>query len=374
MPSGGIIEYQGKRGTVWRIKYRDADGRQVQETVGAERDGVTRKQAASELRERLVRVERKHYRRPQSLTFDEYARTWWQEGQKRRQWKPATVEKYRKTIEHLIAFLGPQPLGSIRPRDLSSYTREALERFEPNTIRLHLNVAHDIFKTARVEELIQSNPVEGAERPKPKRRRWRILEPVEVGRVLRAFEDEQARTVFLTLILTGVRRFELQALRWRDVDLVESVLRVRESKSEEGERSIALAPMLAEALWQRRRVTAFADDEELVFCHPTRGSKIEQEWYAGAFRKALATAGITDYVRPFHDARHASLTNGAAAGETPIALMSRAGHRSMSTTNQYLHLAGVVFRDEAAALERKLLGVQGSGTNSPETALLSGND
>lgn len=34
-----------------------------------------------------------------------------------------------------------------------------------------------------------------------------------------------------------------------------------------------------------------------------------------------------------------------------------AGHRSMATTNQYVHLAGVVFRDEAEALERRLLGV-----------------
>ncbi|MFL6038383.1 MAG: hypothetical protein ACJ74B_07100 [Gaiellaceae bacterium] len=36
--------------------------------------------------------------------------------------------------------------------------------------------------------------------------------------------------------------------------------------------------------------------------------------------------------------------------------MARAGHRSMATTNGYLHLAGVVFRDEADALERRLLG------------------
>ena len=264
--------------------------------------------------------------------------------------------KYRKVIEHLKGHLGAQPLASIRPRDVSSYTREALERFEANTIRLQLSVLHDIFKTARVEELVESNPVEGAEKPKPKRRRWRILEPVEVGRVLRAFEDEQARTIFLTLMLTGVRRFELQALRWRDVDLVERVLRIRVSKTEEGERSIALSPALVEALMQRLRVTAFRGDGERVFCHPTRGSKADHEWYAGEFRKALKAAGITDYVRPFHDARHGSLTNGAAGGEAPIALMARAGHRRMATTNQYLHLAGVVFRDEAAALEDRLLG------------------
>jgi integrase len=56
--------------------------------------------------------------------------------------------------------------------------------------------------------------------------------------------------VFLTLVLTGVRRSELQALRWRGVDLVGNVLRVRDSKSEDGIRSIALSTTLAEELWQ----------------------------------------------------------------------------------------------------------------------------
>jgi integrase len=45
------------------------------------------------------------------------------------------------------------------------------------------------------------------------RREWRILQPQEVGRVARAFTDEQARTVFWTLVLTGVRREELRRLR-----------------------------------------------------------------------------------------------------------------------------------------------------------------
>jgi hypothetical protein len=36
--------------------------------------------------------------------------------------------------------------------------------------------------------------------------------------------------------------------------------------------------------------------------------------------------------------------------------MTKAGHSSMTTTKRYLHLAGVVFRDEADALERRLLG------------------
>lgn len=358
MPRGAaVIKYDGKRGVTWKIKYVDASGRQIKETIGAERDGVTRKHAEEELRERLVRVERRGWQRPRRLTFAAYADTWYAEGQRRRHWKPRTLMAYTTVLGHLKEAFGPQPVAAIRPRDVAAYTSDALDRFAPKTVQLHLNVLHDIFKSAQREELVESNPVASAERPKTPRRRWRILEPVEVSRVLRAFTDEQARTIFLTLVLTGVRRFELQALRWRDVDLIDGVLRVRDSKSEEGVRSIALSPALSSALFEHRARSGFQGEDERVFCHPARGSTIDHEWYAAEFRAALKAAGIDDYVRPFHDLRHTAITNDAAAGSSELAVMAKAGHRSMSTTRTYLHLAGVVFRDEAAALERRLLGV-----------------
>lgn len=351
MPSGAaVVRYDGARGVVWRVKYRDAEGKQVQETVGAERDGVTRRQAEVELRERLTRVEKKGYRRPQRLTFGDYSQTWFEEGQTRRGWKPKTVRAYRNALARLEPSFGRLPLAAIRPRDIAAHVKTGLATHAPATVNLDVTVLGDVLKAAKREELIDSNPADGVERPKIPRRRWRILEPAEVAHVLRAFTDEQARTIFLTLALTGIRRFELQGLRWRDVDLVDCVLRVRVSKSEEGERTIALVPALAEALWQQRRRTNFAGDGEYVFCHPQLGSKIGHEWYADQFRAALKAVGIDDYVRPFHDARHGALTNMAATSPSPIALMATAGHRSMATTNRYLHLAGVVFRDEAAAL------------------------
>lgn len=70
----------------------------------------------------------------------------------------------------------------------------------------------------------------------------------------------------------------------------------------------------------------------------------------------MAAADVPGPLRAFHDLRHASLTNGAAGGESPIALMARAGHADLRTTRRYLHLAGTVFRAEAEALERRLLG------------------
>jgi integrase len=63
----------------------------------------------------------------------------------------------------------------------------------------------------------------------------------------------------------------------------------------------------------------------------------------------------------FHDARHGSLTNGAANGESTFALMRRAGHKNVATTQRYVDLAGVVFRDEADALEdRDARGLESS--------------
>ena len=45
-------------------------------------------------------------------------------------------------------------------------------------------------------------------------------------------------------------------------------------------------------------------------------------------------------MRPFHDLRHTAITNDAAAGSSPIAVMTKAGHTDMRTTKRYLHLAG----------------------------------
>ena len=354
---------------MWRIKYADATGKQVMETVGAERDGITRKIAEAELRDRLVKVERRGWRKPAPLTFRTYAEQWFEQGPSRRGWKPGTVGMYRSIHRRLVDWFGPMRLAEIRPRHVAAFIQaQTEEKRAAASIVRDLAVLHALFKTALREELVDSNPAEAAERPKITQRRWRILEPVEVARVAKAFTDDQARAVFVTLILTGLRRSELQALRWRDVDLLEGVLRVRRSKSEAGERSIALSPALREVLAEQYRRTSFRGDDELVFCHTERGTIYRAVAFEPLLREALTAAGITDHVRAFHDLRHASLTNGAAAGESPIALMTRAGHTNMSTTKRYLHLAGTVFRDEAERLEERLLG---GGLSTPVSTHLS---
>jgi integrase len=351
-----VVEYDGKRGKVFRIKYRDAAGRQAKETIGAEADGTTRKDAEDALRERLVQV-RRGYRRPQRLALSTYANTWLEEGKRKRAWKPKTITAYERSIRRLLERnLGGMYLAQVRPRHVAEHVAQALDEYSPKTVQLDLNVLHNIFKTAEREELVSTNPVANVERPKVRSRRWRLLEPVEVRRVFKAFTDQRAKVVFLTLYLTGIRRFELIALQWKDVDLIDNVLRITDSKSDEGIRSIALSPTLAELLWQLRRSSSYDGDGDFVFAHPARGSRLDADWYKDEFLAALASAKVEGHIRAFHDARHTAITNDAASGANPIAVMAKAGHRSMSTTKTYLHLAGVVFLEAAAALERRMLG------------------
>jgi integrase len=127
-------------------------------------------------------------------------------------------------------------------------------------------------------------------------------------------------------------------------------------KSERSERTIALGERLASELFDHRGRTAFAGDDERVFCNPFTGRPLDPKRYAETLRAALTRAKVTDYVRPFHDGRHTSLTNAAAAGIEPTKLMALAGHSDFATTQGYIDLAGEVFREEAGRLEERLFG------------------
>ena len=309
MPSGAcVLRYEGTRGVTWRVKYRDAEGRQVQETIGRETDGVTRKVADAELRERLVRVERKGYRRPRALTFGEYAETWFETGKRSQGCKPATLKVYRNALDgYLVPAMGTTRLDAIRPRDVTAFVTDAMTRSQGKYkrplsgkfVNVLLNIAFSIFKSAIGEELVESNPIASVQRPKVERKRWRILEPSEVPRVRKAFSDDRARRVFLTLTLTGLRRSEIVGLRWRHVNLVEGTLRVEESKSEEGERLIALPRSLVDALAEQFTVSPYRAEEDYVFAHPKRGSKLKAEWYRNEFLRALIVAASRSGFAPF---------------------------------------------------------------------------
>jgi integrase len=277
-----------------------------------------------------------------------------------------------------------------------SHKRQGASPLAPRTINRHLNLLHLLFEAAGEEELIRSNPVSKKLRAREPRRRWTILSPVEIGRVERAFVElveqvegaertwrEQARVVFLTVVSAGLRRGEILGLRWGDVALADpagATLRVRETwvrgatdtpKSEKSERTIALGERLAYELFDHRARTAYQGDDERVFANPLTGRPLDPKRYAETLKLALKRAKVDRPMRPFHDGRHTSITNAAAAGTPPAALMARAGHSDFATTQGYIDLAGEVFREEAERLEERLFGTATREAESTVTALVA---
>jgi Phage integrase, N-terminal SAM-like domain len=175
--SGSVIEYRGKRGVVWRIKYPDASGRQVMETLGPERDGWTERKAKAALQDRLSDVRRKAYLKPKALTFRGYVSKWFEQEAAKRRWRPKTVQTYRFVRGRLVEAFGPMKLDSIRPRHIAGYVGGMSSTHGASSVRRDVDVLHAIFKSAMAAELVQANPVDGAERPKLPPFRPVLLEP-----------------------------------------------------------------------------------------------------------------------------------------------------------------------------------------------------
>ncbi len=175
MPSGAtIVQYDGKRGTVYRIKYRDADGRQIMETIGS-----SEKEAKRALRNRLADVDREGFRKPERVRFEEFASRWYSDYLPGRNLKPTTVTGYEITIRrHLIPFFGGYELAELesRPELIDRFVAAKMrEGLSPKTIRNHLTDMGVMLKQAIRWKLIRTNPVAGAELPRVEEAEMQVL-------------------------------------------------------------------------------------------------------------------------------------------------------------------------------------------------------
>jgi integrase len=377
---GRVWRYDGKRGVVWRIRYRDATGRRVLETLGRE-PGWNRKRAEAELRRRVVDVERDGYRKPEKITFASFGERWLEEYLPGRGLKLTTTDGYRQTIRrHLIPALGQYELAELelRPELIDRYVTEKMgSGLSPKTVTNQLLVLQLIFKRAVRWRLMRSNPVLECERPRVEQTEMNVLTETEIARLWTAYGEleaeadtgqtvwwQLARTITFVGLGTAMRRGELLALRWRDVQLLEGRLQVREAlvkgrfttpKSRSSRRTIELGPRTNQLLAEHWRRSAFQGDHELVFCHPQKGTPLDPARLARQYlRPALACAGITKPFRPFHDLRHTALTHEAAAGNPMAYVQLKAGHSQSAITERYIHAAQVTFPGAAALGEDRV--------------------
>jgi hypothetical protein len=151
MASGCVLRYEGPRGVSWKIKYADADGRQVKETLGREPEWNRRK-AERALGARLADVDR-GMRKPRRRTFADLLDEFVAVALEAKPRKKSTTIDYQATIRnHLRPWFGDMDLVRLSqsPEAWERYAAAKLkEGLAAKTVRNHLALAGLLFRAAR---------------------------------------------------------------------------------------------------------------------------------------------------------------------------------------------------------------------------------
>jgi integrase len=395
---GCVFEYRGGDGTVrYGIKHdlSAADGRRRQVMRRRDENGqhwLTREDAANALREAVVKVRKGTWVEPSRQPLGDYLQTWL--GGLRL--APSTEASYRKNVRlHIVPYIGTVPLASLTSARLTALYRELEtsgrrdqkgERtglpLSARTVRYVSTILGAALAAAVEDEmpLLERNPNVKAKPPTAKQARAPEMHPWSADQ-LRTFLDWSAgaspvHAAWHTLAYTGMRRGELLALRWRDVDLDAGTIAVRRSvgviktkgqpeQITEGgtktcrPRVIDIDPATTAVLraWKSERgalALQLARGSAVVFGNREGGFR-HPETFARVFRDTQARCArmLGEDAPPrirVHDLRHTHATTLLRARENVKVVSERLGHASVSVTlGTYAH---VLPGDQKAAAAR----------------------
>lgn len=193
------------------------------------------------------------------------------------------------------------------------------------------------------------------------RRLPRILDPAESVALIEALRTRRDRAIVEAMLLGGLRRAEVLGLRLEDVRLGECRVFIAEGKGGH-ERLVPISPTflstLASYLENERPEEATTDRLFVVLKGPRRGEPLSADGLDEVMTAARKRAGLSHGT--CHELRHTCLTRLREAGMSLEALQAQAGHRSIASTQLYLHLGAdwlaAEYRRAADAIEADLLG------------------
>jgi integrase len=190
-------------------------------------------------------------------------------------YKPATLRGYRVGLnKRLLPTLGGMRLSDVERRDVQELAnRLTSEGLSASTVQNTLDPLRVIYRRAIRDEEVTADPTERLELRRPDGRRERIADPTEAAALIAAIAEGE-RALWACAFYAGLRRGELRALRWGDVDLPARVIHVsrgwdaieREQavKSAAGNRRVPILEPLAGELAAHKLRTE-GSSEALVF-------------------------------------------------------------------------------------------------------------
>jgi integrase len=277
----------GSRGEAWVVNYTDQAGARRLKSFDRKKDADAFAGAVSvDVRSGV------HVPDSQSITVAEAAQLWLASadaaGLER-----STREQYRRHVKlHIVPLIGAVKLTQLTVPAARAFEDRLRRDRSTAMVRKILTSLGSILSDAQERGLVAQNVVRGlrlrrpANKPSDARAKGRlkigidIPSPDEIRAIITALNDSvlndhpQWRPLLLTAMFTGLRSSELRGLRWSDIDLKAGELHVRQRadryrkigppKSESGERTIPLPPMLIKIL-REWKLACPKGDLDLVF-------------------------------------------------------------------------------------------------------------
>jgi integrase len=363
----GHLQRRGERS--WRLKYdigSDAAGDRQTRYMTLRGTKAEAQKAAAKI---LASVATNTHVDPSTETVRDFVERWL------RDWADANVSnktwtRYAQLLrKHLCGRVGSLPIQKLKPADLQAlYAAMARAGLAPLT-RLHMHrVTSTMLKHAMQWGVVARNVATMVDAPRVKAKEIEILSPAEVTTVMEALRDKPIYPIVAVALATGLRRSELLALRWQDVDLDGATLRVEQAleqtqrgglvfkapKTRHGRRTVTLAPSTVAVLREHRKVQ---QEQRLFFGlgKPPADALVFTSWDGSPYLPATLTLQWrramqrADLKATFHSLRHTHASTLIASGLDVLTISRRLGHGSpVLTLGTYGHLFKT--DDRAAAI------------------------
>jgi integrase len=261
-----------------------------------------------------------------------------------RRYSPSTLRGYQRGLDkYLLPELGALRLTEIRRLDVQDLSDRLLAHgLAAASVHNAIAPLRAIFRRAIQRELVGVSPTANLDLPSPDGHRERIADREEAAALLAAV-PESDRALWATAFYAGLRRGELRALCWSQVDLGRSEIRVDRSyddkeglidpKSVASARTVPILAVLRDYLDEHKLRTG-RDGSDLVF-----GRTAREPFGATTVRTRAARAWAGMRPITLHEARHSFASLLIDAGTNLKAVQTYMGHAYISITlDRYGHL------------------------------------